>query len=453
MNFASLTFWGSLAGGFLLLSLFRSFFKKSPNFDQWAFIALSLFLLGIESLETVIIFLSVSGLGYLGLFCRQRWQLVVIALLMISPLGFYKYSGFLEEIWTGEKPPTRLLIPMGISFYTFQVLSFVIDSFRLKLPLPSLRSFLNFASFFPQIVAGPIERRSDLLPQVEALRFRLTRKNVEDGIPWIVLGFFFKLALAENLALVIEGLKPDSTNALKVWAEAAFFAGRIYFDFAGYSFIALGLARCFNIRLTLNFESPYLATNLRSFWRRWHVTLTRWFRDYLYVPMGGNQTRFWPGAILIVFLVSGVWHGAGWGFIIWGGLHGIGVLCCALMGKRSLPVTISRTLTLVFLLTTWIFFMTPDWKTACHSVSLIASPHAYHLSLPAVIGIFGDEKALIHAALMSALMGLVFLGEWLSLRHRSHYLHFTNRWVQLALILATVLFAPTTESRFIYFNF
>ncbi|MFT6181408.1 MAG: D-alanyl-lipoteichoic acid acyltransferase DltB (MBOAT superfamily) [Akkermansiaceae bacterium] len=258
MNFASLTFWGGLAGGFLLLSLLRLLFRKSPWYDRVAFLVLSLFLLGMESLETVAIFGWVALVGYAGLFCRRRSQLCLVGILMLAPLTYYKYGGFLAEIFSGERPLAHVLIPMGISFYTFQILSIVIDHFREKEERPSGLDYLNFASFFPQIVAGPIERRKDLLPQVKNLKFVLRRDAVEAGIPWIVLGLFLKLALAENFAPVAQEMRAEAVNAVQVWLEAVFFAFRIYFDFAGYSFIAFGLARCLGVRLTLNFRSPYL---------------------------------------------------------------------------------------------------------------------------------------------------------------------------------------------------
>lgn len=452
MNFASMTFWLALAGGFLVLSLMR-FFVKAPVFDRVAFVVLSLFLLGVESLETVGVFLWVASVGYAGLYFRAKWSLWVVGLLMLAPLFYYKYSGFFGEVFSGESPAVRLLIPMGISFYTFQIFSFVIDSRVKNLPRPSVLDFLNFASFFPQIVAGPIERRSDLLPQVKNLRFRLEREAVEAGIPWVVLGLFFKMVLAENFALLDEELNPTSRNAVKVWVEASFFAGRIYFDFAGYSFIALGLARCFGVRLTLNFRSPYLARNLQEFWRQWHVTLSRWFRDYLYLPLGGRKCWFWGGNILVVFLVSGLWHGAGWGFLVWGLLHGAGVFLCALMGGRTLPGLVSWAITFVFVTLAWIFFMEGDWATSLAKVKILATPGDYQLGKDSILAIFEGPKTVILAAMMMVVAGAVAIGEWWSLRQGDCYAIFLNRWVQLLLIAGIFFLSPAKESRFIYFNF
>lgn len=453
MNFTSLTFWGVLVGGFLVLSLVRLFFRKSAWYDRAAFLVLSLFLLGMESLETVAIFGWVALVGYVGLFCRSRSQLWLLGILMISPLSYYKYGGFLTEIFSGERPMGHALIPMGISFYTFQILSFVIDSLRENDEKPPVVDYLNFASFFPQIVAGPIERRKDLLPQVRALKFSLRSDAVEAGIPWIVLGLFMKLTMAENFALVAQEMRFEAVNAVQVWLEAIFFAFRIYFDFAGYSFIALGLARCLGVRLTLNFQSPYLARNLQEFWRQWHVTLSRWFRDYVYFPMGGSRTGFWVVNLLVVFLVSGLWHGAGWNFLIWGGLHGLGVLLCVMMGARQFPVVFSWGVTMIFVTVSWIFFKESSLDSAWSDVRLIVDPRGYGLSPAAVLAIFEGPKTVILAAVMIVVTTCLMVGEWASLRRGRLYGVFLNRWVQLALIAGIFFLSPANESGFIYFNF
>ncbi len=453
MNFTSLTFWASLVLGFAFLSLLRLGFRGSRRYDRFAFLVLSLFLLGMESLETVAIFGWVAAIGYVGLFCWRRDQLFLVGVLMLAPLTYYKYGGFLAEIFSGERSLIQAFIPMGISFYTFQILSFVIDSFRRGGERTGLVDYFNFASFFPQIVAGPIERRKDLLPQVEGLKFVLRREDVEGGIPWIVLGLFLKLVLAENLALIDSEMREVAVNAVQVWLEAVFFTFRIYFDFAGYSFIALGLARALGVRLTLNFRSPYLARNLQEFWRQWHVTLSRWFRDYLYFPMGGSRKGFLGVNLLVVFLVSGLWHGAGWNFLVWGGLHGVAVLSCVLMGSFQLPRLISWFVTMSFVTISWIFFKETSWEFALGDLRLLTDFSAYQLSLEAMLVIFGDQKNLILAGVIVLLVILVMLAEEISLRRGVFYDVLLNRWVQLFLIVGIFFLSPAMEGGFIYFNF
>jgi len=452
MNFASLTFWFSLIGAFTLLSLLR-FLLRGVFVDRWAFIGLSLFLLGMESLETVAVFLWVVGVGYLGLKAHRRWSLVLVGCLLLVPLGYYKYSGFFEQVFLGREQSLRLLIPMGLSFYTFQIFSFVIDSRREGLDRPRFLDFLNYASFFPQIVAGPIERRSDLLPQVQNLSFGLKRKDIEDGLPWIVLGLFFKLVMAENFALLGDELRSFSTNSLIVWFDALFFAFRIYFDFCGYSLIAFGLASCFGIKLTLNFRSPYLARNIQDFWRQWHVTLSRWFRDYVYFPLGGSRVRLWFVNVCIVFLLSGLWHGAGWGFLIWGLLHGVAVLVCVLSKKKRLPYWLAWSLTIAFVTVSWIFFKESDWRIACQKVEALAFLKGYHLNASAILACFEGPKTALLAGFMAVLTAAVFVGEFFSQRKSAPYGLLLNRWVQLLLIAAICFLSPTRESAFIYFNF
>lgn len=230
---------------------------------------------------------------------------------------------------------SNILIPIGLSFYSFQAISFVIDTVVHKQPLPEFLNFMNFASFFPQIVAGPIERRENLLPQMESFRFQWNTTAIDQGMPWIVIGFFFKICLSDNLALYFD---PSSTsNPFSIWLNNIIFGLRIYYDFAGYSFVALGVAKCLGISLTLNFASPYLSTNPQEFWRRWHISLSTWFRDYVYLPMGGSRTKIWFLSIILVFVLSGIWHGAGWNFILWGFLWAIFLVIFHLCRRAQLP--------------------------------------------------------------------------------------------------------------------
>ena len=175
---------------------------------------------------------------------------------------------------------------------------------------------------------------------------------VDAAVRWIVLGLAYKMVVADNLGNLSGLLRINPENAWHVWFECFVFGLRIYFDFAGYSFIAVGLGLLFGIKLTLNFRSPYWALDLREFWQRWHVSLGAWLRDYIYIPLGGRN-RFWILNTLIVFVVSGIWHGAGWGFLIWGFLHGIGVVFCSLGGRWPLPSLIKRACTFIFSIGVW----------------------------------------------------------------------------------------------------
>lgn len=300
MNFAEVRFWELLLAGLAVilstrLALVR--LKALPEaFDKIALLGLDLFLLARVSSTTLLIFLAVAFGTYGGLAWilrhdgERRWKyLFVLIPLQLLPLCYYKYANFAANQVLGLHWDLLrgLIIPAGISFYTFQKVAFVVDTLHFRKLPPRFLDCFNFFSFFPQIVAGPIERRENLLPQMERFRLRWLPEGINEGVGWIVVGLFFKCCLADNLALYFDPAAPR--NAYLIWLANAVFGLRIYYDFAGYSLVAVGLARCLGIRLTLNFVSPYCSTNATEFWRRWHITLSQWFRDYVYIPMGGGR--------------------------------------------------------------------------------------------------------------------------------------------------------------------
>lgn len=267
----------------------------------------------------------------------QRKSLLLLSLFVnLGVLGFFKYFNFFIESFQEvfslfgrslESSTLNILLPVGISFYTFQTLSYTIDVYRKKIePTNNMLSFFAFVSFFPQLVAGPIERASNLLPQFQKSRQFNYAKSV-DGLRLILLGLFKKMVIADNCALAVNEIfthYPEYSGST-LFFGAFFFAFQIYGDFSGYSDIAIGSARLLGFDLMQNFNSPYLSRNLGEFWRRWHISLSTWFRDYVYIPLGGNKGSkgMWIRNIFIVFLVSGLWHGANWTFIIWGFIHAL----------------------------------------------------------------------------------------------------------------------------------
>jgi len=262
-------------------------------------------------------------------------------------LGFFKYYNFFLDnfvdafTFLGYPIQTRALsivLPVGISFYTFQTLSYSIDVYRRKLePTKDLIAFLAFVSFFPQLVAGPIERATNLLPQFYSKRTFDYSKAV-DGLRQILWGLFKKVVIADNCAeyanLIFNNSSEYSGSTLLL--GALFFTFQIYGDFSGYSDIAIGTARLFGFSLMQNFAFPYFSRDIAEFWRRWHISLSTWFRDYLYIPLGGSKGGLWMKIrnTFIIFLVSGFWHGANWTFIIWGGLNALYFLPLLLAKKN-----------------------------------------------------------------------------------------------------------------------
>ena len=267
----------------------------------------------------------------------RRWILMVSLGTNVGLLAFFKYANFALGAFedaaavTGFRPaiPTLdLMLPMGISFYTFQSMSYTIDVYRGQLaPLRSFSTFLLYISFFPQLVAGPIVRAVEFLPQLPRVR-RVHLRVINDAMFLLAGGYFLKMVCADNLAVFVNehweaGYEPGANSIALIWL-ALMFGGQIFCDFAGYSNIARGLALMLGFRLPLNFNAPYIAGSFKNFWERWHITLSSWLRDYLYVSLGGNRisrTRTYVN-LLAVMLLGGLWHGAAWTFVVWGGLHG-----------------------------------------------------------------------------------------------------------------------------------
>jgi alginate O-acetyltransferase complex protein AlgI len=328
----------------------------------------------------ILIFISSSVDFFLGraIFnqTEQRKKKIILALCMVinlGMLGFFKYFNFFIDSFSflisqfGLQPnikTLRIILPVGISFYTFQSLSYSIDIYRNKIkPTNDFISFMTFVSFFPQLVAGPIERATDLLPQfLKARVFR--RDHLVSGFRFILYGLFKKMVIADRFAYFVNHIydSPGKQDGTVLLAATFMFGFQIYCDFSGYSDIAIGSARLLGFDLMQNFRTPYLTKSFRDFWRRWHISLSTWFRDYVYIPLGGNQVKQsrWILNILLTFTLSGLWHGASFTFIIWGFLHGLYLVTEHFLSKLvTLPKRLSwinYIVTFVLVNLTWVFF-------------------------------------------------------------------------------------------------
>lgn len=268
---------------------------------------------------------------------RDRRRLLLVSIVVnIGILAAFKYSGFFVDSFAGliegfglsaNRPVLDIVLPVGISFYTFQTLGYTIDVYKRRLESePRLLDFAVYVAFFPQLVAGPIERAGRLLPQIRAERTIPGTTAIREGAMLILVGLFKKVVIADGLAGVVNeafsGAETASAAALIAGVYA--FSLQIYGDFAGYSSIARGTAKLLGIDLMINFEQPYLSTNITQFWRTWHISLSTWLRDYLYIPLGGNRkgARRTYINLMLTMLLGGLWHGAAWTFVVWGGLHG-----------------------------------------------------------------------------------------------------------------------------------
>jgi len=408
---------------------------------------------------------------------KRKLFLWTSILVNIGFLGFFKYYNFfLENFITAfsffgkdiSSNSLNIILPVGISFYTFQTLSYTIDVYRRKLePTKDFVAFAAFVSFFPQLVAGPIERATHLLPQFYARRSFDYSKAV-DGLRQILWGLFKKIVIADNCAeyanLIFNnsGDHSGSTLALGV----IFFSFQIYGDFSGYSDIAIGTARLFGFNLMRNFAFPYFSRDIAEFWRRWHISLSTWFRDYLYIPLGGSRGGTWMKIrnTFIIFIVSGFWHGASWTFIIWGALNAIYFLPLMLtksnrtnldivaQGKNLPTLKELSFMILTFGLTAfaWIFFRAENLHHALNYISGILSPSLF--MTPEFDGISNAIVTLI-------LIAFLLIIEWKGREGEYAIANLGTKWkkplrwsLYISIVFLIIIFGGT-QQEFIYFQF
>lgn len=435
---------------------------------DWRFLSLII-------VSTATDFLIARHLERPGLSAVQR-RLTLFASLFVNLglLGVFKYAGFFVESWvdawaglgvTMHKPSLEIVLPVGISFYTFQTLSYTIDVYRGQ--LKASRHPLEFAayvSFFPQLVAGPIERATRLLPQLQRLR-PVTPTAVKIGLRLIAYGLFKKVVIADSAAGYANAAFADPsafTGPVLVIGVIAF-ALQIYGDFSGYSDIAIGLGRLFGIRLRSNFRFPYFSRNVAEFWRRWHVSLNTWFRDYLYIPLGGSRGGKWKSLrnIAVVFLVSGLWHGANWTFVVWGGIHAALFVPIFLLGRNKSfgdewdwRHGWRAVVTFFWVCLAWVFFRAESLSAASTYLSNIKARWGQGLgNWEAYRSFWGapDERLFAYA-----LVGFLVL-EWSLFRYGVRWPWRRGLgwvWPEALLIIFTFAFSLRNEATtFIYFAF
>tara|TARA_R110001632_G_scaffold231685_1_gene370720 strand:- start:11916 stop:13334 length:1419 start_codon:yes stop_codon:yes gene_type:complete len=400
---------------------------------------------------------------------RKRKYLLYTSLIFnLGLLGVFKYYNFFIDNWidawsqlgiTMHKSSLNIILPVGISFYTFQTLSYTIDVFKKKInPTKNFIGFASFVSFFPQLVAGPIERASNLLPQFFAKR-TFSYKLATSGMRLILWGFFKKIVIADNCAVFANDIfnNYQDQSGITLALGAVFFAFQIYGDFSGYSDIAIGVARLFGFKLMRNFNYPYFSRDIAEFWRRWHISLSTWFRDYLYIPLGGSRGSKYKKVrnVLIIFIVSGFWHGANWTFISWGALNAIYFLPLLLtnrnrknlteIAKDNLLPSLKEVFQIIitFCLTTfaWIFFRAKNMTTALDYIFRMFS---------------NQDGESIGFNFFAIIIILFVILEWIS--RKSESIQIQNKYVRYLfyiIIIHVILFYSTTNEpqSFIYFQF
>ena len=436
---------------------------------DWRFLSLIVF-------SSIVDFLVGIELGKATSSGKRRFLLYSSLLVNLGLLGFFKYFNFFQAEFIAafaqlgfniHGSSLQVILPVGISFYTFQTLSYTIDVYRGKMEaVRDWPAFFAYVSFFPQLVAGPIERSTQLLPQFLRER-KFNYDQASDGLRQILWGLFKKVVIADSCALIVNDIFNNYATAgtSTLMLGVILFAFQIYGDFSGYSDIAIGSARLFGFNLMRNFAYPYFARDLAEFWRRWHISLSTWFRDYVYIPLGGSKVnKKWKLArnVFIVFIISGFWHGANWTFLVWGFLHALFFLPLILFNRNRRHLTIvaadrhlpsikeclQMASTFVLVCLSWIFFRAENLEHALAYLTQMFSqiefePRVFRKNIFLLLGI------------------LIMLGaEWLQ-RDKQHGFQFNNAKMPLFAragiyvftIFSILLFAPQAKSPFIYFQF
>lgn len=476
MTFNSFTF-----GLFLIIVFGGSRLPISWTMRKWILLLASyIFYAAWNPIFVILLWLS-TGIDWWAarLIARsnsRRWRDILLGISLVSNLGllaYFKYGTFLLENVLGfarlaglviDASIPSIVLPVGISFYTFQTLSYTLDVYRgVQKPSPSMLDFALYVTFFPQLVAGPIVRADEFLPQCEC-EHRSGPLEISWGMILLLLGLFEKVVVADGLlSPVVEavyGSTHSSPSLLVSWSGAIAFAGQIFCDFAGYSHCAIGTAMCLGFALPDNFRFPYAAEGFSDFWHRWHISLSTWLRDYLYIPLGGSRDGAWRTGrnLMIAMMLGGLWHGAAWTFLIWGGVHGLLLIieravrasrlaAWELWSKFSGRVII-RIVTLAVICLSWVPFRAKSWEqTVSH--------------WQAMVGMSKSDGALDMGRDVIAIAWLAFFllvaGHWM-LRDQTLEGLWTRspQWVQVAVMSSMILalcILPGEDRAFIYFQF
>ncbi len=390
-----------------------------------------------------------------------RWRAPAIPLagvaMNLAALGFFKYANFLAgnlAALVGQSAPRfDIVLPLGLSFFVFQKISYLIDLKRGDRHIYGFLDFCMFVIFFPQLIAGPLVRHNEIIPQFDLPPRRPQMwENLGRGLLLFLCGLVKKVALADTIAPFVDRMfhlaaTGGPLGAAATWAAAGTYALQIYFDFSGYSDMAIGLARMFGLVLPINFDAPYRAVSVRDFWRRWHITLSRFLRDYLYIPLGGNRRGAARQAVNVVvtMLLGGLWHGAGWTFVAWGGAHGAALAVNGAWNRAGwrMPRAAGWAITLLFVLAGWVLFRAPDFATAGRMLWAM-------LGAEGIGRVKVDNAAVVLIAATLALLGPT--SQELALRRLPPV-----RWVALpagaALVAMLLLIGGRIPNTFIYFQF
>ncbi|UVI30841.1 MBOAT family O-acyltransferase [Paenibacillus spongiae] len=386
----------------------------------------------------------------------KRKALLVLGIVSnVGLLIYYKYADFfLSNIndWTGSSIPLlKLVLPLGISFFTFTQIAFLVDAYRRKAREANIVNYVLFVTFYPHLIAGPILHHSEMMPQFDRKRNKIwSWRNASLGIYVFCIGLFKKVVIADSFAGYANDGFATATSFVDTWVASLSYTFQLYFDFSGYTDMAIGAALLFNIRLPQNFNSPYKALNIQDFWRRWHMTLSRFLREYIYFPLGGNrkgEARMLFN-ISMVFIIGGLWHGAGWTFLIWGGLHAVGSVIHRLWTKVGIkmPNWLAWFITFMFINFTWVFFRAESYDQAVRILRGMSG-------LEGIMPTMGMLKLLLPAILMILIFFPIAVFARNSSERMESYRPTWRTGIAMALLFIISLLYFNRISEFLYFNF
>jgi alginate O-acetyltransferase complex protein AlgI len=386
-------------------------------------------------------------------------------------LGYFKYADFflanVSVVFGSEIPALNIILPLAISFFTFQQIAYLVDSYQSKVNEHSFLNYCLFVTFFPQLIAGPIVHHKEMMPQFKSIRNKLLNvNNISLGMFIFSLGLIKKILIADTFATWADWGFSNSTDIgfgfWDAWFTSLSFSFQLYYDFSAYSDMAIGVALMFNIRLPINFNSPYKSRSIQEFWRRWHITLSSWLRDYLYIPLGGSRGRYRRTSLnlIITFLLGGLWHGAGWTFIVWGAMHGFALAAHRIwrLCGFSMNAWLGLLLTFVFVNFSWVFFRADTLQQAISiSQCMVGVCHRAGSG----VDLIWDETFFLFLAAFSLVAffmpnSLQVSGYITTKKHR--FWSFKRSYVSAFVVAAALFYAlvsgtSNAPSVFLYFNF
>lgn len=448
----------------LLLALWLA----PKRLHSWVLLAFSYGFYAVWDVRFLLLLAFVSFVGHgCGLAIERNHQeqknknralwLGIVSMLLV--LVYFKYANFFIDnaaVLLGiPSEHLNIVLPVGLSFFTFQVMSYLVDVWRGDIrACASKKEFFLYVAFFPQLVAGPIVRAKDFLPQLQQ-HVGVNWDYIYLGVQIFTLGFIQKVFIADRLAMFCDPVfsSPSLYDATTLWLGLLAYAVQIFCDFSGYSHMAIGIALVLGFKLPENFRMPYLATSIADFWRRWHISLSSWLRDYLYIPLGGSRVA--PNKVymnlMITMLLGGLWHGASWNFVLWGAMHGV-ALCLHRVWKQAgceLPSLLGWALTFLFVLLTWVPFRCADFDQSMIYFSGLLSGSGIHWVMPQVIGLLA-LVGLVHGVMACRQQQI---GVWHVQRPISEKAKIWHIAAWFWLAMALLVWSPTNSSPFIYFQF